>query len=521
MDPIVSVNPATLATIGEFASTSAAEVGAAVLRARAAQESWGRQDIMARARVIRAFGRLLHARREEVAALVTEEVGKPLPEALLADVLPVQDAVEWLVEEGTGVLARGEERFRLTRPILTLDRTSRIMREPLGVIGIIAPWNYPFAIPGTEILYALLAGNAVVLKPSEHATATAARLVQMLHEAGVPEDLVILVPGPGSVTGAALAQADIDHLVFTGSVATGRVVEDEVRPRGIHVTLELGGSDPAIVRADADLDLAANGILWGRFANAGQTCAAVKRVYVHESVHDALLDRLVEKGRALRVGNGAAGDVDVGPLIRAEAVEEMEGFVADAKKHGGTVVLGGERVRDSARAGHFFAPTIIRDATPGMRLMREECFGPVLPVMAVPDDATAVAQANATPFGLSASIWTADTRIGESLARRIRAGTVTVNDCLYTYGINSTPWRGVKASGTGVTHGKWGLLELTRMKHVNVAPAKRVWSNLWWFPYGPGQMDAARAGTGFLFGGLGGKLRNLAVVRALLGKRNL
>ncbi len=518
MTVIRSVNPATLASVGEVRGSTAADVRAAVKRARAAQPAWAARSVPDRARVVRAFGKLVHGSRENLAALVTAEVGKPFPEALLADVLPVLDAVEFLTRDGPGVLADTEK--RLTRPLLAIDRTSRIMREPVGVIGVISPWNYPFAIPAIQILYAVFAGNAVVLKPSELSTQVALRVVALLHEAGVPEDVVIACPGRGEVAGDALAKEPLDGVVFTGSVATGRRVESAAASHGARVVLELGGSDPAIVLEDADLDLAANGIVWGRFANAGQTCAAVKRVVVVASVAHALTEKIVEKTRLLRVGDGASSGVDVGPLIRVEAVGEMEAFVADAVKAGGRVLVGGTRAPDLA--GHFFLPTVIADASRDMRLMREECFGPVLPILVVADADEAVAAANASPFGLSASIWTGDTKRGEALARRVEAGTVTINDCVYTFAVNVTPWCGVKASGTGTTHGPWGLLEMTRLKHVNVAPAKRPWANLWWFPYRDEEARVASQGLDFLYGGVGAKAkRGVGMARQLFRKRNL
>jgi succinate-semialdehyde dehydrogenase/glutarate-semialdehyde dehydrogenase len=486
-------NPATGALLAEVPTATKADVDAAATRARAAQPAWGDLGALERARLLDALRAALLDARLDVADLVTRETGKPFAEALGSDVLAALDALKWAATKGPRVLA--PEKVRLSNPLF-LGRASWIEREPLGVVGVISPWNYPLAIPAGNVAYALLAGNAVLLKPASHAPLTALKLRELMTKAGIPEDVCIVLPGSGKETGEALLAADVDHVVFTGSVPVGRDVDRRLRERGVSTTMELGGSDPAIVLDDAHFDNAVRGVLWARFTNCGQTCAATKRVLVHRSLHDRFVAALVDGARALRLGDPTDPHVDLGPLTDPRAVEDMLAFVEDARKRGGRALCGGRARPDLGP--QYFEPTVVVDLPPDARLLADECFGPILPVVAFDTEDEAVRLANGTPFGLSASVWTSDPERGRRLARRLHAGTVTVNDALYTFAANETPWGGVKASGHGRTHGPQGLLEMTRLKHVNVTPAKVA--SPWWFPYGPGLRDTFVKGAAFLYG---------------------
>lgn len=491
--PLVVRNPATGALLAEVPAATPAEVHAAVARARAAQPAWADLGPEGCARLLDAFRAALLDARLEMADLVMRETGKPYAEALGSDVLATLDALKWAATKGVRVLA--PERVKLSNPLF-LGRASWLEHEPLGVVGVISPWNYPLSIPAGNVAYALLAGNAVVLKPASHAPLTALRMRELMDRAGIPADVCVVVPGHGREAGEALLQADLDHLVFTGSVPVGRDVERRLRERGVSSTMELGGSDPAIVLDDAHFDHAVRGVLWARFTNCGQTCAATKRVLVHRSLHDRFVAALVDGARALRVGDPADPHVDLGPLTDPRGVDDMLAFVEDARKRGGRVLCGG-RARPDLGPQHF-EPTLVVDLPPGARLLEEECFGPILPVVPFDTEDEAVRLANGTPHGLGAAVWTSDLDRGRRLARRLHAGTVTINDALYTFAANETPWGGVKASGHGKTHGPQGLLEMTRLKHVNATPAKMA--SPWWFPYGPGLRDTYVKGAAFLYG---------------------
>jgi succinate-semialdehyde dehydrogenase/glutarate-semialdehyde dehydrogenase len=353
----------------------------------------------------------------------------------------------------------------------------RLVHQPLGVVGIITPWNFPFVLAANPTAQALMAGNAVVLKPSE-VTPHAGRLVEELFRAaGVPEGLVTCVTGDGS-TGAALLEAGVDRICFTGSVRTGRKVAEVCGRNLVPCTLELGGKDPMVVCADADLERAANGAVYGAFANAGQVCVSTERVYVVDAIADDFVRLVVEKTGALR--QGPAGESDVGPLIWPQQLEVVERHVEDARRRGARVLTGGRR--NPAYPGLYYEPTVLADVDHEMLIMREESFGPLLPIMRVRDEDEALRLANDTRYGLNANVWTRDKRRGVELARRVRSGSAVVNDCMITYGIPESPFGGVGDSGIGRVNGEIGLKSYCRVQSIVVdrfgSKAEPIW-----FPY--------------------------------------
>ncbi|HXM23635.1 MAG TPA: aldehyde dehydrogenase family protein [Terriglobales bacterium] len=473
----VSVNPATGEPLREFECSTEVQVQAVVARAHAAQPVWNEFGIRRRVAVLREFQRLLHEKKSEVAALITREAGKPLVEALLTEVLVVLDAARFCAENAFAFL---REQSVPHGNLAMKAKAGRILREPYGVIGIISPWNYPFSIPATESLSALVTGNAVVLKPSELTSLTALELASLLHEAGVPKDAFQVIVGNGA-TGSALLNAEIDNLIFTGSVATGKRIAQAAAARLLPVVLELGGKDPMLVLDDADVDVASSGAVWGAFVNCGQACLSVERCYVHRSLYDAFLEACVRKTKQLRVGNGIEPQTDVGPMIHERQLRNVESQVDDARTRGARVLTGGSRL---AQLGpNFYAPTVLADVTHAMQIMREETFGPVLPVMPFDTDDEAIRLANDSDYGLAASVWTRDRARGESLARRIQAGTVMVNDAIACFGISEAPHGGVKASGVGRTHGRFGLEEMVRIKYVDSDRLPGM-KKVWWYGYG-------------------------------------
>jgi succinate-semialdehyde dehydrogenase/glutarate-semialdehyde dehydrogenase len=476
---IASVNPATGEILGELDSAGPAEVRATVARARAAQPDWNAWGIRHRVRVVRRFQQLLLARKAGIARRITLEAGKPMVEALLTEVLVALDAARFLADNAFAILR--EEKLP-HRNLALKAKSGRILREPYGVVGIISPWNYPFSIPATGALAALVAGNAVVLKPSELTPLIALKLQSLLGEAGVPRGIFQVLPGAGP-TGEALVKSEIDKLVFTGSVATGRRIARLAAERLLPVLLELGGKDAMLVLEDADIDVASSAAVWGAFMNAGQTCLSVQRCYAHRSLYPAFLAACADKARKLRVGNGMSEATDVGPMIHERQVRLVESQVEDALQRGARVLAGGVRLRELGPT--FFAPTVLADVDHTMRVMREETFGPVLPIAPFADDAEAVRLANDSEYGLAASVWTGDRARGERLARRIDAGTVMVNDVLSSFSIAEAPHGGVKSSGLGRTHGRWGLEEMARLKYLDSDRLPRL-KKIWWFGYGGG-----------------------------------
>jgi len=474
---IRSVNPATGEVLHEFEPATESEVFCAVDRARRAQPAWNAVDAKKRISVLDQFGRLLNDKKLEIAQTITQETGKPQVEALLTEVLVVLDSAKFYAQNSYAFL---RDKAIPHANLAMKTKSGRLLREPYGVIGIISPWNYPFSIPAVETLAALIAGNAVVIKPSEFTTQTAFKLAELLHQSGVPEKVLQIVPGDGS-TGAALSHAAIDKLIFTGSVATGKGIAQAAAARWLPVVLELGGKDPMIVLEDADLEVATSGAVWGAFVNAGQACLSVERCYVHRMLYSKFLELCARKASSLRLGNGMDGETDIGPLIHGRQVALVESHVEDAKRHGARVLAGGMRRTDLGP--NFYAPTVLADVTHEMRIMREETFGPVLPVMPFDTEDEAVQLANDSEYGLAASIWTRDRARGEALARRIHAGSVMINDAVSCFGISEAPHGGVKMSGIGRTHGLFGLEEMVRAKYVDSDRLPGV-KKVWWYRYG-------------------------------------
>jgi succinate-semialdehyde dehydrogenase/glutarate-semialdehyde dehydrogenase len=488
---IVSINPATGERLGEVPDMGAEQVRAAVASARAAQQAWAQQSVEARCRRVLRFAEVLMAKAEEVIELLVREGGKTRLEALGMEVVLVADLVRYFAKHAPEMLEPVPVPLHLMK-----HRASYLKFVPRGVVGIIAPWNFPFSIPIGETIMGLIAGNAVVLKPSEVTPLIALKARELYIAADLPPDLFQVVTGRGA-TGAALIDAGIDYCVFTGSVATGKKVAAACGERLIPCTLELGGKAPAVVCHDADLDRAAQAITWGGFANSGQVCASVERVYAVASIHDELVSKITAHARELRQGDASGSqDVDVGAMAWDRQVDNVEKLVDAAVAQGAKIETGGHR---KPGPGLFFEPTVLSNCRQDMDVMRKEIFGPVIPIMKVDSEDEAVKLANDSHLGLLAYVFTRDRERGRRLAERIEAGTVMVNDVLNTYACPETPWGGVKQSGIGRTHSVIGLRDMCEIRHVNhdrVALGREVW----WYPYKEGTFKALLRGARLLFG---------------------
>jgi acyl-CoA reductase-like NAD-dependent aldehyde dehydrogenase len=459
-----------------FASATildAEQAAGAVAAAQAAFPAWSALPFAERGRLLLRLRDLLLEEAEDIARLIHREQGKPPAEAHAVEIFPSLEALKHLALHAEEVL---RDDATEGRSLLLAHKDSRIVYSPLGPVLVITPWNYPFGIAITGIAAALAAGNTVVLKPAPATTLIGLRIGALARDAGFPGGVVNVVAVDDTVASALTADPRIAKIVFTGSTATGRKIMTAAARNLTPVLLELGGKDPAVVCRDADLDRAARGVVWGAFVNAGQTCASVERVYVEAEVAEAFVAKVLEETARLRVGGA---DADMGPMTMERQRRIVEDHVADAVARGATVRTGGVTPKGP---GWFYPPTVITGVDHSMRVMREETFGPVLPIMAVGSLEEAIRLANDSEYGLTASGWTRSPEIARRLAERLSAGVVTINDCVYSYGEPTAPWGGVRHSGIGRTHGVLGLREMVAAKYV--AAEFRSGPNLWWYPYG-------------------------------------
>jgi succinate-semialdehyde dehydrogenase/glutarate-semialdehyde dehydrogenase len=480
-DEIVSYNPATGAEIGRAPQTSADDVKAAVARSRQAFLNWKETSFNERAKLVMKAREVILAEMDGIARLISDESGKPFGEAISMEIAPVLDLMQYFAGNAAKLLQPRKIGIGLYG---LLGRSSKIVYHPLGVVGIIPAWNYPFAIPLGEATMALMAGNSVVIKPSELTPLVGLKIGEIFEKAGAPKHLVQVITGDGRA-GAALVDAAPDKIMFTGSVATGKKIAKAAAENLTSVVLELGGKDPMIVFEDANLELAADAAVWGAFCNAGQSCSSVERLYVHESVADKFADMLVERVKGLKQGPGSDDAVSVGAMSSERQLKIVEDHVEDFRREGSKVLIGGKG------EGLFYEPTVIVGATNDMRAMREETFGPTLPIATFKNEEEAIRLANDSEFGLTASVWTSDYSKGKRVAEKIEAGSVCVNEVLYTHGIGQTPWGGFKNSGRGRTHGLEGLMELVQPQHIHVNRLA-ILPNAWWMPYSPTAVDTFR-----------------------------
>jgi len=465
-------SPVDFRDLGEIDVAGSADVRGAIERARKAAPGWASTSFELRGRIIERAVQVLVREQESFVDTIVSETGKPREEALAVEVIAACDALQFYARRAGRILADRSVPLHLMK-----TKKLRIAYRPLGVVGIVTPWNFPFLLTLNPTVQALMAGNAVLLKPSEITPFSAQLVERLLDEAGLPEDVFQLLQGDGE-TGAALVEGGCDKISFTGSVATGRRVAEACARQLIPCTLELGGKDPMVVCADADLDRAAAGAVYGAFANAGQVCVSTERVYVLDEVADAFTRKVVEKTAELR--QGPDGESDVGPIIHAPQLDIIDAQVKDAVAKGAKVLSGGRRNPDFE--GLYYEPTVLTDVTHDMVVMREETFGPVLPILRVRDEEEALLLANDTRYGLNANVWTRDKRRGVELAKGIVSGSAVVNDCMLTYGVPESPFGGRRESGIGQVNGEAGLKSYCHAQSILVDRFGSKNEPLW-FPY--------------------------------------
>jgi acyl-CoA reductase-like NAD-dependent aldehyde dehydrogenase len=490
---VVSKSPATGQELGVSKLNTPDDVRLAVERAKKIQPLWAATPIKERSRIIVNVRNYIVEHADEIARIVSLDNGKSLTDAMIAEVFGAAMAANFYAKNTKRLLKDQGIKPGL---IMMAYKKSKIVRVPFGVIGIISPWNYPFTIPFVEIVMALMSGNAVVLKVATETQQVGRALEKCFNSAGLPDGIFTHVNLPGRIAGDAFLSAGIDKLFFTGSVAVGKELMGLASKTLTPVSLELGGNDPMLVCSDANLYRAATGAIWAGLTNAGQTCAAVERIYVHKDVYDPFMKLLVGQVESLRVGSDGF-NVDIGAMTTASQMETVKRHIVDALDKGAVVVAQSDYPKESP--GNFLPATLLSNVNHSMAVMREETFGPVLGVMKVDNMEEAVTLANDSNLGLTASVWSTNRKYAESLARRIQSGVVMINDHLMSNGLSETPWGGFKESGIGRTHGELGLMEMTQPICIVHDYLPGVQRNMWWYPSGKGIYDGIKGMMEFLY----------------------
>lgn len=513
---IQSVNPATLESLGSVPKMNKKMVEQAISKARAVQPQWQALGFAGRATYILKARDILLGQMDQVAELISKENGKPMVEAIGNDIMPVMDLMTYFAKKSEKLLKK--EKIKLGKWTV-LGRKSHLEFYPFGVVGVISPWNFPLSIPLGEVAMALMVGNTVVLKPSELTPLVALKIKEIFEQAGLPQDVFQLVTGDGE-TGAHLVNGGCDKIAFTGSVNTGKKIMAACAESLTSVMLELGGKDPFIVFEDADLDVASSAAVWGAFCNSGQVCASVERLYVQDKIFDQFTDLVVQKTQQIRQGIGQSFDVDMGALTAEMQIKKVKEHVDDAKQRGATILTGGDVVAD--QKGYFYQPTVLKDVDHSFKIVSEETFGPILPIMPFTDESDVVEKANDSLYGLNAYIWGKNKAKLRRVASQIQAGTVNINESLFTHALPQTPWGGPKLSGMGRTHGALGLLDLVEVRHVHENRRQGKNNFFWWFGYGPDKMEMMKLLSLALFGKGFGRLGALSkfLLKSLKAKVN-
>ena len=476
IDTLKVFNPRTAEVIDEVPQTGLKEVKEIHKRLTDGQVQWNALGLKKRQKMVLKIRDWLLENIEDVAETIAKDNGKSTTEAIIAEVYPVIDLIHHFARKSTDYLS--DEQIPLGNPLLA-NKKSFLSYEGRGPILVISPWNYPFSIPMGEIVFALIAGNSVLLKASSETPLVGLKMLEVIRAAGIPSYAFEIVTGPGRTLGEEILNYRWAHISFTGSVGIGKHVMKRAADFLTPVKMELGGKDPMIVCSDADLERAANAAIWGAFTNAGQTCASVERVYVMNDVADEFTRLVVEKTRKLRSYLDSPDEFEIGPMTVLSQYEIVKKHIREAQLKA-KIAVGG--LPEKRTTGWYIPATVITDVNHSMNFMKEETFGPTLPIMRVNSEEEAIKLANDSDFGLTASVFTKSNKKGKAIARQIKAGSVCVNDCLYSHGLKETPWMGLKDSGFGIAHSKWGIEEMAQRKHINydIMPTKR---NLWWYPY--------------------------------------
>jgi acyl-CoA reductase-like NAD-dependent aldehyde dehydrogenase len=476
-EKIRSLNPATLEPLGEACLASSQECQHALQAAKKALPAWKELSLREKREIFIEAKKILLQRKNEVARLITAEKGTPFPESLSIEVLGALEALDYTVRELKKIFQPKKMKHYV---ILFSHKKSHFRFQPLGATLIIAPWNFPFLIPFCDILSAIASGNTVIFKPSTSTPFTGLLIGDILIQAGLPPGVLNVVTCKIPQAEEMVLSPEIQTIMFTGSVPTGKRIAELASRNLTHVVLELGGKDPMIVLRDADLERASRGAVWAAFMNCGQSCGSVERLYVAQEIADDFIERVVHQVKELKIGNPEEPGVDLGPMTILSQLKTVEEHVKDAVEKGAQVLFGGARINEYP--GYFFQPTVLSGVDHSMKIMKEETFGPVLPIMVFSEPEEAISLANNSDYGLTASIWTRNKKMAAWMAERIEAGTVTVNDHMYSFAEPGAIWGGIKQTGRGYSHGPFGLQELVNIQFISHDFSRKK-TQTWWYPY--------------------------------------
>jgi len=490
-----SINPATGEIIGKTPENTIEELERAVVMAKVAQPAWAKRSFQERAQYLFAIRDYIVENVDKISEVISKDTGKTKMDALSTEVLSVSMAITYYANNAKKIL----KRKRLSGgSILTINKRSYVDRVPVGVVGIISPWNYPFSIPFHEIAMALIAGNGVVLKVASQSLEVGKIIKECVEAGKLPKDIFHLINLPGKIAGDALLNSGINKLFFTGSVPVGKYLMEKAAKHLVPLSLELGGNDAMIVCKDANLYRAAGGAIWAGLSNSGQSCAGVERIYVESDVYNEFLSILKTKMSQLKQGVDIDSNVDIGSMTTPQQWKKVHDHFQDAVKKGAKVFPEIRKIEKQGK-GLFFPPMILENITEDMMVVNEEIFGPLLAVQKVNDVEEAIVHANASTLGLAASVWTKNRRKGHEIASRLEVGSVMINDHLMSHGLAETPWGGWKESGIGRTHGYIGLEEMTQPRCVVDDILPGVQKNMWWHPHNKKIYEGLRGALEFLY----------------------
>lgn len=487
-------------TTGLFKLSTPQDVEKAFKRAEESFYSWKRVPIEKRISYIKRAKEIIYKEKEEIAEQISKETGKPLLEAYSSDILSTLDAIEYYCKNARKFLKR--EKVKFYQPFLW-GKKGWIEYEPFGPVALISPWNYPFSIPMVSLIPILIAGNTVLFKPSEFTPSIGEKIEEIFKKAELPEGVLNVLYGDGEV-GREILKMPIKKVFFTGSTQTGKEIMKICAERLIPVVFELGGKDPMIVLRDANLEITAEAAVWGSLFNCGQTCCSVERIYVDKAIVDIFIQKVIEAMKKLKPA------VDLGPIQNEKQFTKVREHLEDAIEKGGKIIY---QIEIKEKKGLFFQPALLYNLNEEMKCLKEETFGPLIKVIPIENWKEGVKLANSSNMGLSASIWTGDLELAKTIAKEIQAGTIWINNLLYSYNATQCPWGGVKESGIGRIHGKFALLEATYPKLICFEKRKEK-SELWWYPYTEKKIKMLKDGITFLYGK--GLIERIKVIPSLL-----